>query len=231
MKLEITGIRQLRDLLLSAQKHLSRIPWLITLNLLAIIALIVLGSYAKIQGKGRGLVSLFSDPFSSHYYYLGWLTGVSEIIWCMAIAVCLFTVTLLPKFHRKKVFFLTSGLLMTLLYIDDRFRLTLIMGAVFSSFNYVKATIYLIYGGLMVAYGKKFWSVIARTPYFPLLAAFVLFGFSSAIDITPLPNKAAHALLEDGTKLIGIINLTIYFWYICYCEITKSIQKGISSSS
>ncbi len=231
MKLEITGIRNLKSLIPISRKHLRKIPWLITLNLLAIIALIVLGSYAKIQGKGRGLISLFSDPFSSHYYYLGWLTGVSEIIWCVAIAVCLFTFTLLPKSHRKKVFFLASGLLMTLLYIDDRFRLTLIMAAVFSSFNHVKITIYLIYGSLIVAYGRKFWSVIARTPYLPLIAAFVLFGFSSAIDITPLPNKAAHAMLEDGSKLIGLINLTIYFWYVCYCEITRVLQKGISSSS
>lgn len=231
MKRSTTRIKNIKNLILSGQRQLRQIPRLITLNLLAIIALIVLGSYAKIQGKGRGLVSLFSDPFSSHYFYLGWLTGVSEIIWCMAIAVCLFTVTLLPKDHRKKVFFLASGLLMTLLYIDDRFRLTLIMGAVFSSFPYVKTTIYLMYGGLMVAYGKKFWSVIAKTPYLPLVAAFGLFGFSSAIDITPLPSKAAHAMLEDGSKLIGLINLTIYFWYICYCEIAKSIQKGISSSS
>ena len=211
----------IRSLFIFINKNLSRIPLLITLNTLAIIVLSALGIYARIQGKERGLANLFSDPFSSHYFYFGWLTGISEIIWCIAIAVCLFTCTLLPKFHRSQIFFLASGLLMTLLYIDDRFRLTLILSAFFGTYFKVKAVIYLMYGALLVAYGKKFWYIISQTPYFPLLLAFFLFGFSSAADIAPINNRGLHAMLEDGTKLIGLINLTVYFWYLCYKEIKK----------
>ena len=220
MKPEVTKFN-IRSLFILIKQHLSRIPLLITLNILAIIVLSVLGIYARIQGKEQGLANLFSDPFSSHYFYLGWLTGISEIIWCIAIAVCLFTCTLLPKFHRSQIFFLASGLLMTLLYIDDRFRLTLILSAFFGTYFKVKAVIYLMYGSLLVAYGKRFWYIISQTPYLPLLLAFFLFGFSSAADITPINNRGLHAMLEDGTKLIALINLTVYFWYLCYKEIKK----------
>lgn len=223
MKPEVNNIN-LRSLIILGKQHLSRIPLLITLNILAIFVLSVLGIYARIQGKERGLANLFSDPFSSHYFYVGWLTGISEIIWCIAIAVCLFTCTLLPKFHRSQIFFLASGLLMTLLYIDDRFRLTLILSAFFGTYFKVKTVIYLMYGALLVAYGKRFWYIISQTPYFPLLLAFFLFGFSSAADIAPINNRGLHAMLEDGTKLIGLINLTVYFWYLCYREIKKLYQ-------
>ena len=217
----INNVKTLQSLITLGKQHLSRIPWLIAFNILAIVVLSCLGIYARIQGKEQGLVNLFSDPFSSHYFYLGWLTGISEIIWSIAIAVCLFTCTLLPRFHRRQIFFLASGLLMTLLYIDDRFRLTLILSAFFGSYLKVKVAIYLTYGTLLVAYGKKFWFVISQTPYFPLILAFFLFGFSSAVDITPLSNRALHAMLEDGSKLVGLINLTVYFWYLCYSEIKK----------
>lgn len=221
MKREFANFKALQSLMKLGKQHLSRIPWLIALNILAIIVLSGLGIYAKIQGKGKGLANLFSDPFSSHYFYLGWLTGISEIIWCIAIAICLFTCSLLPSFHRRQIFFLSSGLLMTLLYIDDRFRLTLILTAFFGSYLKVKIGIYVTYGVLFVAYSQKFWSIISQTPYFPLLLAFLLFGFSSVADISPINSQGLHAMLEDGTKLIALINLTVYFWYICYGEIKK----------
>ena len=203
------------------KQQLTRIPWLIALNIATIIVLSSLGIYARIQGKEQGLANLFSDPFSSHYFYLGWLTGISEIIWCVAIAVCFFTSTLLPRFHHRQIFLLASGLFMTLLYLDDRFRLTLILSVFFHSYLKVKAAIYLTYGGLLVAYSKRFWSIIAQTPYIPLLIAFFLFGFSSVADLAPVNNQGFHAMLEDGTKLIGLINLMVYFWYVCYSEIKK----------
>ncbi|MGF1539162.1 MAG: hypothetical protein ACFCU5_01720 [Pleurocapsa sp.] len=65
---------------------------------------------------------------------------------------------------------------------------------------------------------------IKKTPYAPLVIPFGLFAFSSAIDITPMSSKGIHAMLEDGTKLIGLINLTIYFWYICQQELKKQMK-------
>ena len=113
---------------------------------------------------------------------------------------------------------------MSLFYFDDRFRLTLILCVYFGSYQFVKMTVYSLYGLLLIFYAWLFRSTIRLTPYIPLLISFCLFGFSSAIDITPMSSRGIHAMLEDGTKLIGLINLTIYFWYVCQREIKKSIN-------
>ena len=226
MKLGNFIFKSLRSLVDIGKKHLFPIPLLVWLNGLAIVALGSLSLYAKIQNKGEGIENLFSDPFHSTTYYFGWFTGISEILWCVAIAICLFTTFLLPQAnHRAKSFFLASSLLMALLYFDDRFRLTLILVVFFGAYTKVKAIVYSIYGSLLVLYGWKFRQKISKTPYLPLLFSFFLFAFSSFIDITPMTSRGTHAMLEDGTKLIGLINLTLYFWYTCYREVKQYLRN------
>ena len=216
----------LRSIFRSYKKHLSRIPLLVWLNGLTIVALSSLSIYAKIKRKGEEIEDLFSDPFNVQTFYFGWLTGISEILWCAAIAICLFTTFLLPQPNRQsKSFFLVSALLMSLLYLDDRFRLTLILIVFFGAYTKVKAVVYSIYGLLLILYGWKFWQRISKTPYFPLLVSFFSFAFSSVIDITPMASRGAHAMLEDGTKLIGLINLALYFWYVCYGEVKQYLRN------
>ncbi|MDJ0631801.1 MAG: hypothetical protein QNJ34_01300 [Xenococcaceae cyanobacterium MO_188.B29] len=214
----------LRSLTSIDKKHLLPIPLLVFLNGLAIVALGSLSIYAKIENKGAGIENLFSDPFNRSTFYLGWFTGISEILWSTAIAVCLFTTFLLPPANRKvKGFFLVSSLLMALLYFDDRFRLTLILVVFFGAYTKVKAIVYSIYGSLLILYGWKFRQIIKKTLYLPLILSFLLFTLSSVVDITPMTSRGAHAMLEDGTKLIGLINLTLYFWYACYTEVKQYI--------
>jgi hypothetical protein len=229
MKPKNSTFQLLSWLMSSSQKSLFRVPLLIWLNILVLIFLAILSFYAKVESKGENIENLFSDPFNIGIYYLGWFTGVSEILWCTAIAICLFTIGLLPNFSRQsKQFLFVSALLMALLYFDDRFRLTLILSAFFGTYIKVKTIVYSFYGLVLIGYGIKFWSTIKQTPYFPLLFSFVLFAFSSAVDITPLSSRGLHAMLEDGTKLIGLINLTAYFWYICRLELQKILLNKLS---
>lgn len=218
-------VYSLRSLVIFAQKHLFSLPLLVWFNGLAILSLGSLSIYAKIQNKGEGIENLFSDPFDVGAFYFGWFTGVSEILWCIAISVCFFTTFLLPQPNRQlKSFFLVSALLMSLLYLDDRFRITLILIVFFGAYTQVKAVVYSIYGSLLILYGWKFRQRISQTLYLPLLISFCLFAFSSLIDITPITSRGVHAMLEDGTKLIGLINLTLYFWYTCYTEVKPYIR-------
>jgi hypothetical protein len=218
-----TNLLSIKSWFSKSQQHFTRIPVLIWLNLLTVIILALLSIYAKIRSKGQNIEILFSDPFNIGTFYLGWFTAVSEILWCAAIAVCLFTCILLPKSNRKfKFFLIVSSLVMGLLYFDDRFRLTLILCVFFGTSKIVKTTVYSIYGLILIAYALQFRPIIRKTPYIPLLISFFLFGFSSAIDITPMSSQGIHAMLEDGTKLIGLINMTIYFWYICQQKIKKA---------
>ena len=208
------------------KQHFTSIPILIWSNAIAIIVLSLLSIYAKIRSKGAGIESLFSDPFYYSTFYLGWFTSVSEILWCTAIAICLFAAFILPKSHRSfQVFLWGSAVIMLLLFFDDRFRLTLLLCAFFGTCKLVKLSVYSIYGFLLISYALMFRRTIRLTPYIPLLVAFFLFGFSSAIDVTPISSRGVHAMLEDGTKLIGLINLTIYFWWVCQDKIKKNIVQ------
>ena len=210
------------------KQHFSRIPILIWLNAITIILLSLLSIYARIKSKGSGIESLFSDPFYVGIFYLGWFTSISEILWCSAISICLFSAILLPASNRRfKIFLFASSLVMLLLFFDDRFRLTLILCAFFGTCKLVKLSVYSLYGVILIFYAWFFRQTIRQTPYIPLLVSFCLFGFSSAIDVTPISSRGIHAMLEDGTKLIGLINLTIYFWWICQQEIKKNlVQKS-----
>jgi hypothetical protein len=208
------------------KQHFQSIPILIWSNALTILLLGLLSIYAKIKSKGSGIANLFDDPFYFSTFYGGWLTSFSEILWCTAIAICLFASFLIPKSYRPfQVFLWGSSVVMLLLFLDDRFRITLLLCAFFGTCKLVKLIVYSFYGVILISYGFIFRRTIRQTPYFPLLVAFFLFGFSSAIDIAPISGVGVHAMLEDGTKLIGLINLTLYFWWICQQAIKKNIVQ------
>jgi hypothetical protein len=226
MKEKSTAFPTFKFWLNKGKQHFRTIPVLIWLNIITIVILSILSIYARVKSKGSGIENLFGDPFDIGIFYLGWFTSISEIMWCTAIAICLFSAFLLPQPSRRfQIFLFASALVMLLLYSDDRFRLTLILCVFFGACQVVKFGVYSFYGSLLIAYAWMFRRTIRKTPYIPLLISFCLFGFSSAIDITPISSRGIHAMLEDGTKLIGLINLTIYFWWICQQEIKKSLGQ------
>ena len=219
-----TAFLTVRYWLNKGKQHFNRIPILIWLNAITIVTLSLLSIYARLRSKGASIESLFSDPFYTGIYYLGWFTSISEIMWCSAIAICIFSGILIPSSNRQfKTFLFGSSLVMLLLFFDDRFRSTLILCAFFGTCKIVKLSVYSIYGLVLILYAWFFRHTIRKTPYIPLLVSFFLFGFSSAIDVTPISSRGIHAMLEDGTKLVGLINLTIYFWWICHQEIKQNM--------
>ena len=89
-----TDFFSLKSWLYKSQQHFALIPILIWLNVATVCILSLLSIYAKLRSKGQNIEILFSDPFNTGIFYLGWLTGISEILWCAAIAICLFANTL-----------------------------------------------------------------------------------------------------------------------------------------
>ena len=222
MSQKSTAFLRFRLLIKRVRQIWQRLPVFVWLNTVAIVILSMLSVYAKIKNKGSGIENLFSDPFYFGIFYLGWFTSISEILWCTTISICLFSASLLPRSARRfRLFLGVSALVMLLLFFDDRFRLTLILCAFLNTCKVVKLSIYSFYGLLLISYAYFFRATIRQTPYIPLIVSFILFGFSSAIDIAPIASRGIHAMLEDGSKLVGLINLTIYFWWICQQEIKK----------
>lgn len=118
MRKKITAFPRVKFWLSKARQHFKRMPIVIWLNAIVIIVLGVLSIYARIKSKGAGIESLFSDPYYNNIFYLGWLTSISEIMWCTAIAVCLFSAFLLSESSRRfQIFLFASALVMILLFL------------------------------------------------------------------------------------------------------------------
>ena len=206
------------------KKHFFTVPLLAIFNTLTILTLAVLSVYAKLKNQGDGVERLFSDPFNFWFPYEGILTGVSEVLWCIPVAICAFTFGVLRQKEpqsRSAIFLFFSALLLGVFFLDDRFRMTLIL----SRLGISKKLIYLCYGSAVFLYGLKFWRYIKTTPYLPLVVAFVLFAISRFEDIVDLKSLGVHAMLEDGTKLLALLNLAMYFWHICHQELRRHLQQ------
>ena len=206
------------------KKHFFTVPFLVVFNTLTVLILAVLSVYAKVNNQGDGVERLFSDPFNFWFPYEGILTGVSEVLWCIPVAICAFTFGVLRQKEpqsRSAIFLFFSALLLGVFFLDDRFRMTLIL----SRLGISKKLIYLCYGSAVFLYGLKFRRYIKTTPYLPLVVAFVLFAISRFEDILALPSLGAHAMLEDGTKLLALLNLAMYFWHVCHQEVWRHLQK------
>lgn len=208
------------------KKHFFTVPFLVVLNSLTILMLGAISLYAKITNKGYGVERLFSDPFNFWLPYEGILTGISELFWSIPVTICAFTFGVLrQKNHRTPVesFLFFSALLLGVFFLDDRFRMTLIL----SGLGVSKKLIYLCYTTGILVWTLRFWKFIKTTPYLPLIAAFMLFAISRLEDIFAGKSQGVHAMLEDGTKLLALINLALYFWHICHQELV--VKKPINT--
>lgn len=206
------------------KKHFFRVPFLAVFNTLTVLILGGLSVYAKLNNQGDGVERLFSDPFNFWFPYEGILTGVSEILWCIPVAICAFTFGVLRQKEprsRSAIFLFFSALLLGVFFLDDRFRMTLIL----SGLGISSKLIYFCYGSAVFLYGVKFWRYIKTTPYLPLVVAFLLFAISRFEDIFESQSLGVHAMLEDGTKLLALLNLALFFWHVCHQEVWRHLQQ------
>ncbi|MCU0545440.1 MAG: hypothetical protein MUE44_25260 [Oscillatoriaceae cyanobacterium Prado104] len=215
----------MQPFLATLKKHFFAVPFLAIFNILTVLMLGGLALYAKLKKQGDGVERLFSDPFNFWFPYEGVLTGVSEVLWCIPVAICAFTFGALrhkdPR-ARSTAFLLFSAVLLGIFFFDDRFRVTLIL----TRLGISTKLIYLCYGTAVVIYGMKFWRFIRTTAYLPLIAGFLLFAVSRLEDLLEVQSQGLHAMLEDGTKLLALLNLALYFWHLCHREIGKYLQQS-----
>ena len=207
------------------RKNFYHVPFLAAFNILTVLMLGGLSVYAKLNNQGDGLERLFSDPFDLWFPYEGILTGVSEVLWCIAVTICAFTFGVVRQQKsrsRSQIFLFFSALLLGVFFLDDRFRMTLIL----SSLGISKKLIYLCYASGVFIYVVKFWRFIRTTAYLPLIAAVLLLAISRFEDLFSVQSQGLHAMLEDGTKLLGVLNLALYFWHVCDRELGRYLQQS-----
>lgn len=215
---------KLKDLFAATQKQLTIDHPFLWLNGLTLLLFLALGVYVKVWHKGEALALLFDEPYSYERPYTGFLTRISELLWCLSATICLFSFGLLKSFSaRRQVdwFILCSGFGLVVLLVDDLFRLTVIL----NSFAGVpKAQMYLVYGTGAIVYGWYFWRRVLSTPYMLLLVAAVSFIVSGLIELVHHGSVGLSATLEDGPKLLGLLNIALYFWTVCRQAVLRSYR-------
>lgn len=181
--------------------------------------------------RAENVIRLFSDCFTKSQPFYSYLNNVSEILWSFSFGICLFSFLLLRSFHPQKrpnSFLFYSTLLIALLMLDDMFRFTLIL-ALFLKIP--KILMYVFYGLAFIVFSIYFRHKLASTPYAILIVGLCLFIFSNTIDLIPLVGQATPVVLEEGSKLLGLLNFAYYYWLVCWSNVTQFLQKAAPTSA
>ncbi|MFE1748810.1 hypothetical protein [Coleofasciculus sp. H7-2] len=222
----------IKKILQDIKNQIIKDRFVLILNGLILLLFITMAVYVKLAGSYYGsdyfarvglLTVLFSEPpFLKGQLHVGFFTQLSEILWCISFAICLFSFGLLKSLHPRRkgdLFILFSAIGLAVLLVDDIFRFTLELTL---SAGVPKVLMYSIYGIAAVSYSFLFWRRIRSTPYILLLIAIALFVVSGMTDLLDLKGIGTPLILEDGTKFLGLINIILYFWSVCQGEITRS---------
>lgn len=154
---------------------------------------------------------LTQDPLFQRPLYVGLLSQIGILLWAAAAAVCLMTWAVLAGRETPAggaSFFLAAGLLTVLLCLDDAF---LIHDALLPGMGVGEKVVYLAYLLAVLSFLFVFRKRILRTEFLVLVAAFVFFALAILGDLHGI-RPINRFLLEDGSKIIGIVTWLAYFW-------------------
>jgi hypothetical protein len=224
-----------RKLLQSCRNQLLPNRFFLVFNGLFVLLFLALTIYVRYTERGSGnrvqVVSrLFRDPFNFNYPYLGLLTSLSEVLWCISASICLFSFSFTKVMglrQKNNWFLLFSAIGLIILLVDDIFRLTLMVQVYL---GIPKLVMYMAYGIFFISYAFLFSRKILSTPYILLLISLFLFIASGITDMIHIEGRGLPIILEDGAKLLGLVNLALYFWWVCQHEILNSIQHKLNKN-
>jgi len=197
------------------------------LNSLTLVLFLVLLIHAKVWGSPQEVEFLFHKADPTKEPHLGFLTLVSNVLWGLPVAYCAFSLGLMRQIHpqgKLDRFLLISATGISVILIDEVYRITI---SLVTWFGVSKVLIASFYGLAALAYIFSFRKRIHTTPYALLLAAISLVVISRVVDLLKIaaPGAPARMLLEDGTKLLGLVNLTLYWWLVCQQEVLRSLHR------
>lgn len=200
------------------------VVWLNCLFLLLVLLLIVC---AKLLGLSAG--ELFRQPAFSPSPNSGLLTYTFQLLCSVPFIVCAFTFALLNKIQPRRpenLFILCSALLTGGFLINEIYRIHVHL---LISAGIPKLLTSAVYAVILLGYGLTFRKQIKSTPYFPLLISVGLLFFAILVDSLHLSGRGIPKLLEGIPKLFSEINIALYFWYVCYQEVLRSLKASFRS--
>jgi len=177
-------------------------------------AVLALAAIALVRKHtGIPLRYFMEDPASITHtpFYTGIFSNIGIVLWCASAAICFFCSAILFKGRgdkNQRTFFLCSGLMISVLLLDDLFMLheRILPDYLAVPQNLVQAS----YGLMALLYLRRFWRILFSAEHLILFTAFGCLGFSAFCDVIPF-RVPGHLLFEEGSKLLGIASFLIYF--------------------
>jgi len=163
------------------------------------------------------------DPaltFKAHPF-TGIVSNIGVLLWAGACSILIFSYVIL-KDKKEHIFLLCSGLITSILLIDDLF---MFHDYIFYSIGLNQYVMYGIYLVIFIAYFGFFKKTILQSPQIILLIlAFGFLGSSVLLDIT-LENDGLQYFFEDGLKLLGITSWFLFYTNYSLKRITPFLKQ------
>jgi len=194
--------------------------WLNSLSLFLVIALIFYS-----QRFGSSVSSLFLHPPFSPYFNVALLTHTFQILCSVPPIICGFSFSLLKKIQphsQNNSFILWSALITTGFLFNEIYRIHVLLAIA----GIPKLVTIFVYAIFLLAYSFLFRLSIQETPYTLLLIGIGLLLIGIIVDSLKLPGATLPSLLEGVPKLFSEINISLYFWYVCYQEVMRSFYAS-----
>lgn len=157
--------------------------------------------------------------------YIGFLSQVGLLCWAASGAMCLVGARVLADRSNSPdmaQFLLVSGLIAIYLGFDDAFRMH---EDLYPKFGIPQKLVQITYLFLMSLFLFRWRKLILRTDYLLLALSLAFFGASLAFD-NYRPTRSA--LVEDGSKFVGLVAWLVYFFLTVTAELRA---VGDSSTS
>lgn len=166
--------------------------------------------------------------------YTGLISNIGILNWCISCVICVFTWFLIKpnNSHEKKVkaFIAWSGLICFSMMVDDFFMLhETVIPTYIGIPEKLIVLAELAWVIFHLFYFKKI--ILKATPFKILGLSLLWFVISLSVDILPLNvtytgyQSNLIFILEDGSKLMGIVTWCFYFCTVCYQQILR-FQKN-----
>jgi hypothetical protein len=210
------------------QQNQTWTPLLTVTYSLILIFLVATFWIAKVQNIP--MYVLVADPAEIAHKppYMGLLSQIGILLWSGTFCICWFTASLLGKVKTGVArvswteFLWSSGCLTLLFLLDDWLQIheytPVLLGLASEPSgvprflqNSIEFAAYIVYIVIFVVYLWRYRGRILQSNVVPIIVALSFLGLSTVIDLLPHEHMRSHDLLEEGTKLIGILSWFNYF--------------------
>jgi hypothetical protein len=197
-------------------------PSFLKINLLFLLLVfsIVLVSY---WGK-YSIPILFLPPATPRHPSAGLFTHAFQILCCLPPFICAFTfafLRLIKSAQKNQDFLFVSALVTGGFMANEIFRFHIIL----LFYDIPKPVTISVFAIIVLIYLLSYYQKIKTTPYKILLSSLGLLLLAIIIDFLQLQNYYLATLLEGIPKLLSVINLGLYFWFVCLGELLKTYKS------